>query len=429
MRVDYSINKYIKRLFYILIATMLFGLICGEAYYPSEMDQGALPDSLTYDGILIWEKPDGSEEQIVAPGNYEVAAGEVMVITTVLPEDYNKSTIEIRGSQQSVRFYIDGELRTEYDTKDSRPFGSESASRYVFCNTSEADAGKELRIELRSNYARYSGMVNEILCGDKVDIWTYIFGKYGLESINALFILFVGIITVIFSVALSIAYRFRINLVYLGWSIILGALWILVESRLRQLVVPNVSVLTSVGFEVAMLCPVPILFYVDSVQSGRYKKFFGIIEGIAILNLLVSVILQDTETADYMETLSISVAVLIITFLSVFVTFFLDYRKGKIKEYLLSVIGLVVAMTGAAIEVASIYLVMNTAGLFLGIGLLILLFFTIIKTINDIRSVENERQKEQLEKRKKQTEAMSLQVIQTLSTTIEAKDEYTKGHS
>ena len=429
MRVDYSINKYIKRWFYILIAMMLFGLICGEAFYPSEMDQGASPDRLAYEGILIWEKSDGSEEQIVAPGNYEVAAGEVMVITTILPEDYNKNTIEIRGSQQTVRFYIDGELRAEYDTKDSRPFGSESASRYVFCNTSQADAGKELRIELRSNYERYSGMVNEILCGDKVDIWIYIFSKYGLESINALFILFVGIVTVIFSVALSIAYRFRINLIYLGWSIILGALWILVESRLRQLVVPNVSVLTSVGFEVAMLCPVPVLFYVDSVQKGRYKKFFCIIEGIAILNLLVSVILQVTETADYMDTLSVSVAVLIITFLSVLVTFFLDYRKGKIKEYLLSVIGLVVAMIGAAVEVASIYWVMNTAGLFLGIGLLILLFFTIIKTINDIRSVENERQKEQLEKRKKQTEAMSLQVIRTLSNTIEAKDEYTKGHS
>ena len=142
-----------------------------------------------------------------------------------------------------------------------------------------------------------------------------------------------------------------------------------------------------------MLCPVPVLFYVDSVQKGRYKKFFCIIEGIAILNLLVSVILQVTETADYMDTLSVSVAVLIITFLSVLVTFFLDYRKGKIKEYLLSVIGLVVAMIGAAVEVASIYWVMNTAGLFLGIGLLILLFFTIIKTINDIRSVENERQK------------------------------------
>ena len=74
--------------------------------------------------------------------------------------------------------YIDGELRTEYDTKDTRPFGADSASRYVFCRTVASDAGKELRIELESNSKMYSGIVNEIFCGDKMDIWTYIFGIY-----------------------------------------------------------------------------------------------------------------------------------------------------------------------------------------------------------------------------------------------------------
>ena len=61
--------------------------------------------------------------------------------------------------------------------------------------------------------------------------------------------------------------------------------------------------------------------------------------------------------------------------------------------------------------------------------LLILLSFAVIKTIIDIRDMENRRNREHLENRRKQTEAMSLQMIQTLSTTIEAKDEYTNGHS
>ena len=58
-----------------------------------------------------------------------------------------------------------------------------------------------------------------------------------------------------------------------------------------------------------------------------------------------------------------------------------------------------------------------------------LLFFTIIQTVKDIREMEHKRQAEQFEKRRKQTETMSLQMIQTLSVTIEAKDEYTRGHS
>ena len=37
--------------------------------------------------------------------------------------------------------------------------------------------------------------------------------------------------------------------------------------------------------------------------------------------------------------------------------------------------------------------------------------------------------KEELLKRKRQMEKISLQMMQTLSTTIEAKDDYTRGHS
>ena len=55
-----------------------------------------------------------------------------MVITTVLPDDFNANVMAIRASLQTVRFYVDGSPRAEYDTKDTRPFGKDSASRYVF---------------------------------------------------------------------------------------------------------------------------------------------------------------------------------------------------------------------------------------------------------------------------------------------------------
>ena len=38
-----------------------------------------------------------------------------MTILTRLPEDYHENTLAIRSSLQSVRFYVDGELRMEYE--------------------------------------------------------------------------------------------------------------------------------------------------------------------------------------------------------------------------------------------------------------------------------------------------------------------------
>ena len=41
------------------------------------------------------------------------------------------------------------------------------------------------------------------------------------------------------------------------------------ESKLRQLFVSNASILSNMCFFVVMFCPVPIMFYIDSVQQGR----------------------------------------------------------------------------------------------------------------------------------------------------------------
>ena len=429
MKTEYSISKHIRITFYILVAVMFIGLVLAQIFCPSEREPGSEPSRLTYEGTLYWEKPDGTKEQITVPGTYDVEPGETMVVTTILPEDYAENAVMIRGSQQSVRFYIDGELRYVYDTKETRPFGSESTSRYVFCETSSKDAGKELRIELLSNSQRYSGVVNQIFCGDKADIWSYLLNNYGRFSIIALFILFTGIITIIFSVALSTVYKIRIPLEYLGWCMILGAMWMVGESKLRQLYMPNASSLSSVCFVIVMIAPVPILFYVDSIQQGRYKKFFGIIEWIAVLNLVISSILQFAEIADYLDMLYISHCILGIAIFAVFITFYLDHRKGRVGEYRLVVVGLLVSMTGVLAECLSVYFMVHASEFFLCAGMLILLFFTIINTVREIRAREEKRQMERIEERRKQTEAMSLQLIQTLSVLIESKDEYTKGHS
>ena len=49
---------------------------------------------------------------------------------------------------------------------------------------------------------------------------------------------------------------------------IMGATWMLGESKLKQLLFPNSSILSALCFVMIMLVPIPILFYADSVQQG-----------------------------------------------------------------------------------------------------------------------------------------------------------------
>ena len=97
--------------------------------------------SIIYNGTFTWKKSDGTKQNISVPGRYKVPAKQTMIITTTLPDDYNENVIAIRSSLQDVRFYIDGKLRKEYNAKSLHRFGKNSASRYIFCNTSSADAG------------------------------------------------------------------------------------------------------------------------------------------------------------------------------------------------------------------------------------------------------------------------------------------------
>lgn len=425
----YANGRIPRIIFYIAMIAILVVFIVAEIVYPSERAETSQEKNLIYHGTFVWEKEDGTQEKIAVPGKYEVPAGETMTIVTTFPNNYKDTSIAIRSSLQSVRFYVDGKLRTEYDTANTRPFGKDSASRYVFCPTYTRDAGRELKIELTSNTANYSGVVNPVYSGDKADIWAFVFRSNGMESLIALFILFTGIITILFSFALRITYRTKFDIEYLGWCMLMGATWMIGESKLRQLWMPNVSILAALCFIIVMICPLGILLYVDTVQKSRYHRIYRWIELAACINFVVSVTLQITGKADFIETLPASHVVLSVTFVAIFVTFIRDMLHGGSRDYHLALVGMVIALVSALIEMVSVYFVVTISGLFIGTGLVILLFLNLIRTVRSVRNLERLRQKKELESRRRQTERISLQTIKTLSVTVETKNVYTNGHS
>ena len=376
-----------------VILVLLAAFFLGQRIYPSERD-AVTEESITFTGTFYRVLADGIEEEIQVPGRCDVPAGEVLVIRSVLPQDYKENTIAIRSSLENVRIYIGGELRTVYDTENTRPFGKNSASRYVFCETSGEDAGQEVRIELQSFTDKYSGVVNTVYCGDKLDIWAYMFHCYFMVTLIACTMLFAGLVVLIISLVLDIVYKTRFDLEYLGWCMILGAVWMLGESKLRQLFVSNASILSNMCFFVVMLCPVPIMFYIDSVQQGRYRKAYHVAECITCVNFVLCTALQLLNIADFISTMFLSHLVIAGTFLTIFITICRDLIKGTAKHYKLPLIGLVAAMIAVMLEVTAVYRVVSLSGIFIATGLVVLLVVTLIQTMDRIRELELARQRE-----------------------------------
>lgn len=424
-----TFNRGKRYFFYILMFAILGWFLFMQIFGADERASDAAADSVIYSGTITWQKPDGTTREISVPGTYKVPVGDTMILTIQLPDDLTETSFAIRSSLQDVDFYVGDDLRTSYSTRETRLVGKNSASRYIFCPVHASDAGKELRIELTTYTSNYTGVVNTVYCGDKADIWLYIFSRYGLETCIAFFILFAGIVTILFSFALGLVYHTRFDMEYLGWCMVMGAVWMLGESKLRQILVPNASSLGSLCFVMILLCPLPILFYADSLQKGLHHRFYVCLGSIAVINFAVCTLLTVFGIADYVETLPAGHGILTVTFATVFMHLFQYMRSGKNKADRLLLIGLLAAILCIAIEAVSVYFVTLLSGLFIGAGMLILLFVNVIRSVKNIWDMELKRQQIEIRKNQQQNEKMSLQMMQTLSTTIEAKDEYTRGHS
>lgn len=421
--------KYLKNLFYILMIAILGWFLCMQFFGADEQKQDIQSESVIYKGSFYWKKENGQVQKISIPGEYNVSSGQTMVIYTTLPKTYNQTSFAIRSSLQDVKFYVGNSLRTSYSTKNTRMAGKNSASRYVFCPTSYKDSGKKLRIELTTYTPNYSGVVNQVYCGSETAIWQTIYSEYGGYTYMAIFILLMGITTILFSVALKFIYHANFDIEYFGWCMVMGAVWMLGESKLRQLLVSNASALASLCFVMIMLSPLPLLFYADSVQEGIHRKLYKWIGIGVFINFGICSILYLTKVKDYIETLPVGQLILVLVILMVFIHLFQYLHKRKNRLDHLILLGFFLILICVGIEAVSVYFVTSISGAFIGIGMMILLFMNILRTMRNIQDMQAKAQKQQLQKEKQQSEKMTLQMMQTLVSTIEDKDEYTRGHS
>ena len=99
---------------------------------------------------------------------------------------------------------------------------------------------------------------------------------------------------------------------------------------------------------------------------------------------------------DFIETLPVSQILLVVTFITICITFGMDILRRRVREYGLTLIGMVIAMLAVVVEVISVYFVVVVSGIFIGAGMLVLLFANIVRTVQSVRDMEI--QKKRIEK-------------------------------
>ncbi len=374
----------------LMVASILY-FILGELFMPSEKTK-ITKNCRSYDKGWVQVLSDGTKKPVVVPGEYDVKPGDVLTIEKTMSDISEDTWICIRSSQQDIFVYVDDELREKYSTKDTRRFGKNSVSSYVFIPINKEDRGKNIKMEITSN-SPYSGYINSIYEGNRADIWKNFVTMYMPGTLVALFMMLLSMAVVCYSGIIRYFYKRKMEIIYLGGGLLLVSIWLISESRLRQLLLPNSSIASDVGFLMVMLFPYPFLTFMNSIQKRRYQNMYMLIAIASIVNFVGSTFLQIMNIMDFSETMLISHIIVVILILTIFVTVFLDIKNVYIADYPEVAFGILGLMCAGLYEIVLVY---KKSSMYNGIGLcmgfVFLLLTAGLKTGRDMLKIEKEKQ-------------------------------------
>ena len=422
-----AIDSFIEKSIHVIIAAIVIFIAFGLALLASEQ-QSNLFACDTLDLNWTCTLPDGSRTEITLPADLDVEKGAEISISAVLPESFGDDSFTrwlcFRSAKQDMEFFIDGKLRGEYSTVNTRLWGKYSASGYAFIPLTAEDCGKTITVTL-STVSDYSGSIKKVLCGTVFGMWYELAKDSIFEIISALFLLVMAIASIIISIVLGFRSGNKFYLGYLGWGIFFLSIWMLAQSPVRQLYMESMSFASDVNYLAFYLFPIPAVMFINYIQNKRHNNIYRPVIAVSLLYFVVAVVLQITGIADFNDTLPVMHLICIADVVCTIISLILDIKSGDIREYNLVIYGFIGFAVSSMLQLASyVYNSYTLTSAFICAGALFMLVMAGIDTIKDYIRL-SKKMDENLEK----TEKLTYQAMETLVHAIEAKDEYTKGHS
>ncbi len=362
---------------------------------------------------------DEGSTALALPAAIDASYGDEIVLENTLPRGLSDGmNLAIKSTMQDIYVYVNGKLRVEYssDTVSGNPYYVPSA--YVVAKIYEWDSGKDIKIVIKFK-------TRHIINGIKL----YYGNNFWFEVLkSAMPVCFIALMTFVLGAVLSFAALFLINSFKvkaarnMGFLVMDLSLWIFSESTLRQLIFFRPSLSQYFSYYLMEMVGVFACLYFDEVQHRYYHKTYVIMESISLLQVFINIILNATHIAPYYKTMGLSHFWTFMCAVVTLINIFLDIRSKRVKEYHITTVGMLLFIGVSLSELLGFYFNrFHVFGTEICIAIVFLMAATIIQTLYDeIKNYTN---------REKTYTQMTINTIETIASAIDAKDEYTGGHS
>lgn len=414
------IEKLIKWFVYVMFLLTVFTVSIALFSKETEGEAGIGSfDSQPLNENWLLER-NGESTILSLPQSVDTDKGELLVIKNTLPSDLSDGcSLLTRASMADIYIYINDELREQYATESIENMSFYIPSAYVVTELSEKDSGAEIVIKLR---AKTHTVLNEVQISKGNNAWFPIIQKSLPVNATVLVVIILGIILVIISKVMQhISENARMSF-FLGIFMIDMGIWVFSESDLRQLIFAKPSLSQYFAYFSVELLGAFACMYFDEVQHKEHHKSYVVMELLISIQLLINTVLHFAGIADFYKTLMLSHIWLGIGVLIAAINIAADIRSKKIQQYLVTAFGMAGFLVMAVLELVGFYVTrFYVFGIFACSGLVVLAAATVVQILIDQTRDAKERHNKQMQ--------MTVNTIETIAAAIDAKDEYTGGHS
>ena len=381
----------LKIIFFCILAVSLAGLLWfssrdrvqpityNEPYFIEDWTVTSPYGNVSQAGSSYWS--DGSET-----GSF--------TMVTKLPDDITDDSYFCLMVGGDVSMRVNGRLRKDfYADRDIVVPGGCVKRFYMRTPLTPADSGGELKLT-RYGTTRSGYIYQNTMIADEGSFFTFMMSHYGLAFIMDLLLVIFSVVIVCASLLMMLVYRRRIEMLYGAMAILVISGWLITNSFLYPFIFGHYHVDGVMNYMFCLMMPFNLVFYLDALQHGRYRKIMNAILYTALINLFVWPPLHFMGVFKFSAALTFISSIIGIELLVVTGIMISDTIRGGIKEYKYTALGFAGFFVCGLIEIVSLnFTKLKYEDVFMRAGLAFLLVLMVIQQISDLRRVREEGKK------------------------------------
>ena len=362
---------------------------------------------------------NGESEAVTLPVYVDCDSGDEIIISNTLPKNLsNGMSLMLRASMEDMVVYVDGRKRAEYSTNSVRNMSYYIPSAYVVTELDEHDCGKPITVHIT---VKTRGSINPVTISHGNNGWYKVIRNGMPVNVIALMVFVCGVMITVAALVLGKRYKTD-SAGCLGLLVMDVTMWMFSESALRQFIFARPSLAQFFSYLTLELIGALACMYFDEVQHRVYHRRYLIAEAASALLVTVNILLWAAGICELYESLPASHAMAGILSVMIIVNIIQDVKSGRIRTYRINMIGALVFIALSLIELARFYFAEFVIfGSYMCIGLIGLMIATVMQTIYDVLAEFKEHERHRTQ--------MMNNTIETIAGAIDARDEYTGGHS